>query len=93
MTKTLRGANSRVTSFFARRESAKIEEHFAPSEAEATQEEEIAASEEEGTVEVSDAQKAALNEFTVAQLKERLASLGKPTSGKKADLIARLLEV
>lgn len=36
---------------------------------------------------------AELSALTVPKLKERLTALGLSTSGKKADLIARLLEV
>jgi hypothetical protein len=52
--------------------------------------------EEDGTdqtapVEASDS--AGMTNITVPQLKQRLADMGQPTSGRKADLVARLQEV
>lgn len=89
MTSTLRGVNSRLSARLRRREDAERSQA-----SEAAEEAQAANPEATGpeTQEVSDAEKAALSEFTVAQLKERLTTLGQPTSGKKADLIARLLE-
>jgi hypothetical protein len=94
MTRTLRGANSRLSAKYAERErkSGEVEEYPEESEGSPAQDEEVPAP-EATKVPVSDAQKAALKNFTVVQLKERLASVGLPTTGKKADLIARLLEV
>ena len=90
MSATRRGANSKTTAYLRRREDA------ARGQAEEIAEEAKAANTQappKAAVEVSDAEKAALSKFTVAQLKERLEALGADTKGKKAELITRLLEV
>jgi len=87
MTATRRGANNKISAFLRRREDAqRLQE--APEEAQGS----YPKAQAEVTVEVSDAEKAALEVYTVNQLKERLVSLNLPITGKKADLIARLLE-
>lgn len=90
MSRTRRGANSKSTAFFARREDVSFKEHLEESQAEEAAEEEVTSDEAEEPVEVSDAQKAALEKFTKAQLKERAASLGLAVGGTKAELILRL---
>jgi len=90
MTATRRGANSKLSAKLRAREDAqRSPAQEAPTEEEASYPETTP----EVAVEVSDAEKAALNDFTVAQLKERLNALDLPTSGRKAELIERLLEV
>jgi hypothetical protein len=89
MTATRRGANSKLSARLRAREDAqRLKTPEASEEEEAANPE----AETEVVVEVTDAEKAALNEFTVAQLKERLESLELPTTGRKAELIDRLLE-
>ena len=89
MSSTLRGANNPLSAKLRRREdAARREAQEIPTEEETQNPE----AEQESPVEVSDAEKAALEKLTVVQLKERLKSVGASTAGKKADLITRLLE-
>lgn len=88
MSATLRGANSSLSARLRRREDAARRQ--AP---EVVAEEEAANPETPPDVvgEVSDAEKAALENFTVVELRARLKSIGASTSGKKSELIERLL--
>lgn len=88
MCAVLRGANSSLSSSLRRREDA------ARRQAQVVSEEAKAANPEakpETPKTFTDAEKAAIAKLTVPMLKERLSSLGLPTTGNKAELIDRLL--
>lgn len=96
MSRTRRGGNSKTSAALAAREEDQYHASFAQSTEESEAVEEEASQTEDPQApkdqEVEDAEKTALAEFTVAQLKKRLRTLGKPVSGRKDELIARLLE-
>ena len=82
MTATLRGANSRFSAFLRAREDAQRSE--APQVSKEAQSSDSQATPDE----IAYAETAAL---TVNELKERLVALNLPITGKKADLVARLV--